>query len=170
MLVQRKCNGTPKRVRFQKTLLKKKSFYVFFLRIQGMNAGAQFYIVGRDPAGMPHPNKQMYPDGNLYDDTHGQRVLKIAPGLDNIEVSCCSTLLLSFRFYDFFRSFRFYHSAWQPTIKPLRKWLSSIPNARVISNLFPVQKCDRWRVPAPIHRLDLWRQKRGKFWPSIISL
>jgi 3'-phosphoadenosine 5'-phosphosulfate synthase len=52
-----------------------------------MNAGAQFYIVGRDPAGMPHPNKQLYPDGNLYDDTHGARVLKIAPGLDNIEVS-----------------------------------------------------------------------------------
>ncbi|CRK99706.1 CLUMA_CG012967, isoform B [Clunio marinus] len=51
-----------------------------------MNAGATFYIVGRDPAGMPHPDKEMYPDGNLYDDTHGSRVLKMAPGLDSIEI------------------------------------------------------------------------------------
>ncbi|XP_055636375.1 bifunctional 3'-phosphoadenosine 5'-phosphosulfate synthase isoform X2 [Toxorhynchites rutilus septentrionalis] len=51
-----------------------------------MNAGANFYIVGRDPAGMPHPDKAMYPDGNLYDGTHGARVLKMAPGLDNIEI------------------------------------------------------------------------------------
>lgn len=51
-----------------------------------MNAGATYYIVGRDPAGMPHPNKEMYADGNLYDDTHGSRVLKMAPGLDNIEI------------------------------------------------------------------------------------
>lgn len=52
-----------------------------------MNAGANFYIVGRDPAGMPHPDKEMYPDGNLYDDTHGARVLSMAPGLDHLEVS-----------------------------------------------------------------------------------
>lgn len=51
-----------------------------------MNAGANFYIVGRDPAGMPHPDKEMYPDGNLYDGTHGARVLKMAPGLDSIEI------------------------------------------------------------------------------------
>lgn len=51
-----------------------------------MNAGANHYIVGRDPAGMPHPDKLLYPDGNLYDDTHGSRVLKMAPGLDNIEI------------------------------------------------------------------------------------
>lgn len=51
-----------------------------------MVAGSTFYIVGRDPAGMPHPDKSMYPDGNLYDDTHGSRVLKMAPGLDNIEI------------------------------------------------------------------------------------
>ncbi len=35
---------------------------------------------------MPHPDKSLYPDGNLYDDTHGSRVLKMAPGLDNIEI------------------------------------------------------------------------------------
>lgn len=52
-----------------------------------MNAGANFYIVGRDPAGMPHPDKELYPDGNLYDDTHGAKVLSLAPGLDHLEVS-----------------------------------------------------------------------------------
>lgn len=51
-----------------------------------MIAGSTYYIVGRDPAGMPHPDKSMYPDGNLYDDTHGGRVLKMAPGLHNIEI------------------------------------------------------------------------------------
>uniref|UniRef100_A0A336MY56 CSON009672 protein n=1 Tax=Culicoides sonorensis TaxID=179676 RepID=A0A336MY56_CULSO len=51
-----------------------------------MNAGANFYIVGRDPAGMPHPDKTLYPDGNLYDDTHGAKVLSMAPGLDQLEI------------------------------------------------------------------------------------
>lgn len=51
-----------------------------------MIAGSTHYIVGRDPAGMPHPDKSMYPDGNLYDDSHGSRVLKMAPGLDNINI------------------------------------------------------------------------------------
>ncbi|KAL0108252.1 hypothetical protein PUN28_015062 [Cardiocondyla obscurior] len=51
-----------------------------------MNAGANFYIVGRDPAGIPHPNKDATPDGNLYDPTHGARVLSMARGLDNLEI------------------------------------------------------------------------------------
>lgn len=51
-----------------------------------MNAGANFYIVGRDPAGMPHPDKAMYPDGDLFEASHGQRVLKMAPGLDHLEI------------------------------------------------------------------------------------
>ncbi|GJQ82528.1 hypothetical protein Trydic_g14513 [Trypoxylus dichotomus] len=52
-----------------------------------MCAGANFYIVGRDPAGMPHPlGKQGTVDGNLYDGTHGGRVLKIAPGLKYLEI------------------------------------------------------------------------------------
>lgn len=51
-----------------------------------MNAGASFYIVGRDPAGMPHPSKDTYPDGDLFDASHGQRVLKMAPGLDKLEI------------------------------------------------------------------------------------
>ncbi|XP_057672236.1 bifunctional 3'-phosphoadenosine 5'-phosphosulfate synthase-like [Diorhabda carinulata] len=52
-----------------------------------MIAGANHYIVGRDPAGVPHPRgKEAYPDGNLYDATHGARVLKKAPGLSNLEI------------------------------------------------------------------------------------
>ena len=35
-----------------------------------MNAGANFFIVGRDPAGMPHPDTK----GDLYDPTHGKKV------------------------------------------------------------------------------------------------
>ncbi|XP_076184046.1 bifunctional 3'-phosphoadenosine 5'-phosphosulfate synthase [Ptiloglossa arizonensis] len=51
-----------------------------------MIAGANFYIVGRDPAGLPHPDKSKTPDGNLYDVTHGARVLTMAPGLQNLEI------------------------------------------------------------------------------------
>lgn len=52
-----------------------------------MCAGANFYIVGRDPAGVPHPaGGDAAPDGNLYDATHGGRVLKMAPGLDALEI------------------------------------------------------------------------------------
>lgn len=36
-----------------------------------MNAGATFYIVGRDPAGMPHPETK----ADLYDPTHGKKVM-----------------------------------------------------------------------------------------------
>ena len=32
-------------------------------------AGANFYIVGRDPAGMPHPDTKE----DLYDATHGRK-------------------------------------------------------------------------------------------------
>ena len=35
-----------------------------------MNTGANFYIVGRDPAGMPHPSMK----GDLYEPTHGKKV------------------------------------------------------------------------------------------------
>ena len=35
-----------------------------------MNAGATFYIVGRDPAGLPHPLTKE----DLYDPTHGKKV------------------------------------------------------------------------------------------------
>ena len=48
-----------------------------------MNAGANFYIVGRDPAGMPHPDP---PKRDLYEPTHGSRTLKMAPGLAQLEI------------------------------------------------------------------------------------
>jgi len=42
-----------------------------------VNAGADFYIVGRDPAGMGHPTE----DRDLYLHHHGREVLQMAPGL-----------------------------------------------------------------------------------------
>jgi len=47
-----------------------------------MSAGANFYIVGRDPAGMPNPDTGK----DLYDPTHGRRVLSMAPGLGQLEI------------------------------------------------------------------------------------
>ncbi len=48
-------------------------------------AGANFYIVGRDPAGLPHPSDG---DGSrdLYEPSHGGAVLAMAPGLDALEI------------------------------------------------------------------------------------
>ena len=48
-----------------------------------LNAGANFYIVGRDPAGMAHPVKK---DENLYNQDHGREVLQMAPGLKGLEI------------------------------------------------------------------------------------
>ncbi|XP_025418007.1 bifunctional 3'-phosphoadenosine 5'-phosphosulfate synthase [Sipha flava] len=49
-----------------------------------MSAGANFYIVGRDPAGVPHPDSNQ--SGDLFDPTHGARVLTMAPGLSDLEI------------------------------------------------------------------------------------
>lgn len=46
------------------------------------NAGAHFYIVGRDPAGVPHPEGGK----DLYEATHGGRVLSAAPGLSQLTI------------------------------------------------------------------------------------
>jgi 3'-phosphoadenosine 5'-phosphosulfate synthase len=48
-----------------------------------MATGATFYIVGRDPAGMPHPDP---PKRDLYEPTHGAKVLTMAPGLTQLEI------------------------------------------------------------------------------------
>ncbi|XP_032087822.1 bifunctional 3'-phosphoadenosine 5'-phosphosulfate synthase 2 isoform X1 [Thamnophis elegans] len=47
-----------------------------------MIAGANFYIVGRDPAGMPHPETKK----DLYEPTQGGKVLSMAPGLTSVEI------------------------------------------------------------------------------------
>ncbi|XP_033644083.1 bifunctional 3'-phosphoadenosine 5'-phosphosulfate synthase-like isoform X2 [Asterias rubens] len=47
-----------------------------------MATGANFYIVGRDPAGMPHPDGKR----DLYDHSHGRKVLTMAPGLTQLEI------------------------------------------------------------------------------------
>lgn len=44
--------------------------------------GANFYIVGRDPAGIAHPDTKK----DLYDPSHGREVLKMAPGLSKFEI------------------------------------------------------------------------------------
>ena len=49
-----------------------------------MATGANFYIVGRDPAGMPHPDPN--PKRDLYEATHGGKVLSMAPGLQKLEI------------------------------------------------------------------------------------
>ncbi|KAL7177836.1 hypothetical protein ACSBR2_031072 [Camellia fascicularis] len=47
-----------------------------------INAGANFYIVGRDPAGMSHPVEKR----DLYDADHGKKVLGMAPGLERLNI------------------------------------------------------------------------------------
>ena len=51
-----------------------------------MVAGANFYIVGRDPAGVPHPDQINNPGKDLYDPTDGGVVLSMAPGLKDLEI------------------------------------------------------------------------------------
>jgi len=43
-----------------------------------MATGATFYIVGRDPAGMPHPEEKR----DLYDHSHGRKVRYTQRGND----------------------------------------------------------------------------------------
>ncbi|CAH1793731.1 unnamed protein product [Owenia fusiformis] len=47
-----------------------------------MSTGANFYIVGRDPAGMPHPDTKK----DIFEPTHGAKVLTMAPGLTQLEI------------------------------------------------------------------------------------
>lgn len=47
-----------------------------------INAGANFYIVGRDPAGMGHPTEKR----DLYDPDHGKKVLSMAVGLEKLNI------------------------------------------------------------------------------------
>lgn len=47
-----------------------------------INAGANFYIVGRDPAGMSHPLEKR----DLYNADHGKMVLGMAPGLEKLNI------------------------------------------------------------------------------------
>ncbi|XP_075910974.1 bifunctional 3'-phosphoadenosine 5'-phosphosulfate synthase 2-like isoform X4 [Petromyzon marinus] len=66
-----------------------------------MVAGANFYIVGRDPAGMPHPESGV----DLYDHSHGAKVLTMAPGLTSLEVipfrvAAYNTATRQMEFYD----------------------------------------------------------------------
>ena len=54
-------------------------------------AGASFFVVGRDPAGMKgSPNAVAHPDDDLYDGDHGRYVLQNSPGIGDMQ-------MLSFR-------------------------------------------------------------------------
>ncbi|XP_044153608.1 bifunctional 3'-phosphoadenosine 5'-phosphosulfate synthase 2 isoform X2 [Bufo gargarizans] len=66
-----------------------------------MIAGSNFYIVGRDPAGMPHPETKV----DLYEPSHGGKVLSMAPGLTSVEiipfrVAAYNTKNKAMEFYD----------------------------------------------------------------------
>ncbi|XP_075072484.1 bifunctional 3'-phosphoadenosine 5'-phosphosulfate synthase 2 isoform X1 [Mixophyes fleayi] len=66
-----------------------------------MIAGSNFYIVGRDPAGMPHPETKQ----DMYEPTHGGKVLSMAPGLTSVEiipfrVAAYNTKNAAMEFYD----------------------------------------------------------------------
>jgi len=45
-------------------------------------AGVNAYIVGRDPAGIAHPETGDY----LYEPSHGAKVLSMAPGISNLQI------------------------------------------------------------------------------------
>lgn len=67
-----------------------------------MCTGATFYIVGRDPAGLPNPADK---SKDLYDPTHGSRVLTMAPGLNQLQilpfkVAAYNRVLKNMAFYD----------------------------------------------------------------------
>jgi 3'-phosphoadenosine 5'-phosphosulfate synthase len=49
-----------------------------------LTAGVKFYIVGRDPAGVEHPD--VFMNKHLYEPTHGGKVLSMAPGLAGMEI------------------------------------------------------------------------------------
>eukprot|EP00978_Attheya_sp_CCMP212_P036612 scaffold167526_cov46-Attheya_sp.AAC.1 len=51
------------------------------------SAGASYFVVGRDPAGMKgSPNAVAHPDDDLYDGDHGRYVLQNSPGIGNMKM------------------------------------------------------------------------------------
>lgn len=51
------------------------------------NAGATFFVAGRDPAGMKGSDEAYFsPDDDLYDGNHGRYVLTTSPGQDPLEI------------------------------------------------------------------------------------
>jgi 3'-phosphoadenosine 5'-phosphosulfate synthase len=51
------------------------------------NAGATFFVAGRDPAGMKGSEEAYaHPDDDLYDGNHGRYVLTMSPGQDPMEI------------------------------------------------------------------------------------
>lgn len=85
-----------------------------------MIAGANFYIVGRDPAGIPHPETKK----DLYEPTHGGKVLTMAPGLTSLEiipfrVAAYNKVKKAMDFYD---KERYVNVSFQPSGLHLNVW------------------------------------------------
>lgn len=104
-----------------------------------INAGANFYIVGRDPAGMGHPLEKR----DLYDPDHGKKVLSMAPGLEKLNILPFKVPppLLSSSFFLFFIWERSLHSSiplllrWRRTTRRRGRWRSStLPGPRTSSS------------------------------------
>ncbi|KAK9075785.1 hypothetical protein SSX86_004114 [Deinandra increscens subsp. villosa] len=104
-----------------------------------INAGANFYIVGRDPAGMGHPVEKR----DLYDADHGKKVLSMAPGLERLNI-------LPFR--------------WPHTTRHSRKWNSLIPPELRISSSFRVPRCGHLQRTGKTHQMDSCALVVGKCW------
>jgi len=51
------------------------------------SAGASYFVVGRDPAGMKgSPNAVAHPDDDLYDGDHGRYILQNSPGIGDMKM------------------------------------------------------------------------------------
>jgi 3'-phosphoadenosine 5'-phosphosulfate synthase len=51
------------------------------------SAGASYFVVGRDPAGMKgSPNAVAHPDDDLYDGDHGRYVIQTSPGIGGMKM------------------------------------------------------------------------------------
>lgn len=60
---------------------------VIFHAKSRLNAGATYFVAGRDPAGMKGSSiAEEHPDDDLYDGDHGRYVLTMSPGLENMNI------------------------------------------------------------------------------------
>uniref|UniRef100_A0A023FKC1 Putative bifunctional atp sulfurylase/adenosine 5'-phosphosulfate kinase n=1 Tax=Amblyomma cajennense TaxID=34607 RepID=A0A023FKC1_AMBCJ len=104
-----------------------------------MVCGSNFYIVGRDPAGMPHPETKQ----DLYDPTHGAKVLTMAPGLTQLEI-----IPFQVAAYD--------------TKK--RRWHCLSLSGKKTSNSSLAPKCAAWHVVVRSHQQGSWSHLPGMSW------
>ena len=129
-----------------------------------MIAGASFYIVGRDPAGVPHPAG----GGDLYEATHGAKVLSMAPGLDNLEI-------VPFRVAAYDKTVK-KMVLFDPSRKEDFEFIRYISMKKMKKPLFKLQfyftavlKCEVSQRLGLYHLMDSWFPLLGKFFPTTIK-